>query len=134
MIKLILIWILYLFMACLSANLKNTFSHSKFVILIYVQHNFKWNFKDFISYLPKLDLPAWNESLISYLPMRDWTCIYINSSVCLPDTIISSERCHPAGYHTYGGQFKPETWERRAAAGLWSGRKLLLSQVTLWNS
>lgn len=29
--------------------------------------------------------------------------------LCPPDNIISPERCYPVGYHTHGGQLKPET-------------------------
>lgn len=49
----------------------------------------------------------------------------------LPDDLISPERCYPVRHHSHGGQFKSKTWERRAAAGLWSRGKHLFPQVCL---
>lgn len=38
--------------------------------------------------------------------------------LCVPDKVIGSERCDPAGHHTHSGQLKSEAGKRRAPAGL----------------
>lgn len=49
--------------------------------------------------------------------------------LCVPDAVVGSERCDPAGHHTHRGQPESEAGKRRAPAGLRSGGKHLFSQV-----